>query len=78
MVTPLDLVLSRLRRVTRAGDGFTAHCPAHDDRRPSLSLAEGRNGRVLVHCFAGCTVEEICRALHLRVADLFPRRRRAS
>lgn len=46
-------------------------CPAHEDRSPSLSVAEGRDGRALVHCFAGCTVEEVCRALDLTVRDLF-------
>jgi hypothetical protein len=37
-------------------------CPAHDDRRPSLSVRVGRS-RLLLHCFAGCTAAEILRAL---------------
>ena len=31
-----------------------ARCPAHDDREPSLSIRDGGDGRVLVHCHAGC------------------------
>jgi hypothetical protein len=32
----------------RAGAGWVVHCPAHDDRRPSLSVRDGLDGRVLV------------------------------
>jgi hypothetical protein len=46
----------------RSGAGWIARCPAHDDRTPSLGLAL-RNGRVLVHCFAGCTQAEVIAAL---------------
>jgi hypothetical protein len=39
----------------RAGPGkWLAHCPAHSDSSPSLSIREGMDGRVLLHCFAGC------------------------
>jgi putative DNA primase/helicase len=42
--------------------GGLCRCPAHDDRRPSLSVRVGRS-RLLLHCFAGCTASEILRAL---------------
>jgi hypothetical protein len=38
----------------RNGKGYMAKCPAHADRRASLSISEGRDGRVLLHCHAGC------------------------
>jgi hypothetical protein len=38
----------------RAGDGWMARCPAHDDREPSLSIRQGEDGKVLVRCDAGC------------------------
>lgn len=47
-------------------------CPSHDDTSPSLSVSTGDDGRILVHCFAGCTAEEITDALGLHVRDLFP------
>jgi hypothetical protein len=50
---------------------FTALCPAHEDRSPSLTVSEGGDGRALVHCFAGCPVEEIIAALGLTWRDLF-------
>jgi len=52
------------------GNGWSARCPAHEDRRPSLSVSEGDDGRTLVWCHAGCSVESICDAAGLRVADL--------
>ena len=56
----------------RAGRGrFMARCPAHDDSSPSLSIREGRNGRVLVRCFAGCALDAVLDARGLRMSDLF-------
>jgi hypothetical protein len=46
-------------------------CPAHDDQNASLSVSEGDDGRVLVHCHTGCAVEEIVAALNLEMRDLF-------
>ena len=45
---------------------------AHEDRQSNLSIAEGDDGRVLIHCHAGCTVDEICAALDLSAPDLVP------
>ena len=64
-------ILQRLQGV-RGGHGqWTARCPAHDDRQNSLSVSEGDDGRVLLHCHAGCGVEKIAGALGLSVKDLF-------
>jgi len=48
---------------------WLAHCPSHDDQNPSLSLTEGE-GRILVKCFAGCSVDAICAALGITTKDL--------
>jgi energy-coupling factor transporter ATP-binding protein EcfA2 len=58
-------ILERLERVQKSGDGWIACCPAHDDRSPSLSISEGTNGKLLLHCHAGCSFEEIIAALDL-------------
>ena len=51
----------------RGSDGnYQAHCPAHDDRHPSLSIRNGDDGRLLLHCFAGCGFFEIIGALERR------------
>ena len=48
------------------GSYGTARCPAHDDRRPSLSVSDGLDGRVLVHCHAGCDQGAVWDALKSR------------
>lgn len=70
----IEAILSRMRGVRRNpnGRGWIAVCPAHHDHRPSLSVRQGGDGRVLLYCFSGCTTDRICAALGIRVADLFP------
>src|SRR5262245_1667117 len=50
----------------RAGAGWVAHCPAHDDRTPSLSVRDSTNGKVLLRCHAGCEQERVIAALRTR------------
>ena len=52
--------------------GNKARCPAHDDSTASLTLAEGDDGRILVTCWAGCELRDICDSLGIRMSDLFP------
>jgi len=73
-MTPLDRVLARLRGVRRSGAAWEALCPTHDDGEQSLSVAEGDDGRVLLHCHAGCAVEAIVAAIGLTLRDLYPPR----
>ena len=68
----LGFVLSRLEGVRKVGNGWVALCPAHDDHNPSLSIGVGSDGRILLHCFAGCSIEDICSALGIEIKDLFP------
>lgn len=66
-------LLSRLEKVKRTGRGrWLACCPAHDDRTASLSVRELEDGRILIHCFAGCGVHEVVGSIGLRMDDLFP------
>jgi hypothetical protein len=51
--------------------GWIGRCPSHADARPSLSIREGRDGRTLLKCFAGCEPAAIAQALGLRLSDLF-------
>ena len=71
-MTPVDLLLSKLPDVKRNGQGWIARCPAHNDRRPSLSISVGDDGRALVHCHAGCSHQAIVEAIGLNVSDLMP------
>jgi hypothetical protein len=50
----------------RAGAGWMARCPAHDDREPSLSIRRGEDGKVLVRCHAGCEQATVIAVLRSR------------
>ena len=56
---------------------YSAPCPAHDDKSPSLTIRENPDGAVLLHCFAGCSVGAIVAALGLELSDLFPPREKS-
>lgn len=56
----------------RSGRSFMAKCPGHNDRTPSLSIADGADGKILVHCHAGCSQEAVIAALEARA--LWPRK----
>lgn len=76
MTAPIDLVLLRLDKVKAAGAGkWKACCPAHDDRDPSLSIREADDGKVLLHCWAGCFTADVLAAIGLTTRDLFPEAR---
>lgn len=68
----IDALLEGLERVSTAGEGWRACCPAHEDRTPSLSINIGDDGRVLVHCHAGCSADDLCAAMGIEIQDLFP------
>jgi putative DNA primase/helicase len=72
----LSWLLERLCNVRSVGKGFKSRCPAHDDSNPSLSIRE-TNGKILIKCFAGCTTDEVCKALGIQLTDLFSESRSA-
>jgi hypothetical protein len=71
-MTPVERFLSKLPNVRRTANGWSAQCPAHDDRRASLSIAEGNEGGALVICHAGCNPAAVVAAVGLTLADLMP------
>lgn len=50
----------------KAGNGWTARCPAHDDRNPSLSISTGNDRKVLLRCHGGCDQAQVIDALRAR------------
>jgi hypothetical protein len=72
MGDPIQNVLDRLAGVRPSNGGYEARCPAHDDQHASLSVNRGDDGRVLLHCHAGCAPVAVCKAMDLRLGDLFP------
>ena len=73
-MSKIDVFLSRLNKVRQTGKGtWIACCSGHDDKNPSMTIAEGDDGRVLVHCFSQqCSIEDIASGVGLSVSDLMP------
>ena len=68
----VDEIADRLEHKRRSGKGgYIARCPAHNDRSPSLSITPGDDGRVLIHCHAGCPPLDVLAAIGLDWADVF-------
>jgi hypothetical protein len=66
-------LLQRLEKVRKTGtDKWSARCPAHEDKGPSLAVRELDDGRVLLHCFAGCGTGEVLNALGMDFSELYP------
>ena len=66
--------LARLTGVKKSANGWQAQCPAHDDKKASLSVSESPDGKILLNCKAGCKTESVVAALGLAMKDLFPPR----
>jgi hypothetical protein len=50
----------------RTGGQWICQCPSHEDRRASLAVRDGDDGRVLLHCHAGCDPLDVIDALKAR------------
>ena len=69
----VESILERLDYCKSTSQGeWQARCPAHADHSPSLAIKECSDGRILIHCYAGCGANEIITALGLEMSDLFP------
>jgi hypothetical protein len=71
MLADFAHVLDRLDVASRNDEKAMCFCPAHDDRNsPSLSL-KAENGKLLLHCFGGCQLEDVVSEMNLEMKDLF-------
>jgi len=65
--------LNKLEKVQGKKGHWTACCPAHADKNPSLAIRETDDGRILLKCFAGCSAYEVVSAVGMDLTDLFPK-----
>ncbi|MGL1834942.1 hypothetical protein ACKVEX_15210 [Rhodocyclaceae bacterium SMB388] len=71
----IDALLSRLERVKQTGPGrWIASAPTRDDKRPSLTIRQLDDGRILLHDFGGDSVDAVLAAVGLDWSALFPER----
>lgn len=69
----INNVLARLEKVKQTSkESYIACCPSHNDKNPSLSLRDLPDGRILIHCFAGCQSNSILHSIGLDMNALFP------
>lgn len=66
-----DFIARFEKRSANGHGGVMVRCPAHDDRKASLSVDRADDGGVLIKCFANCRANEIVAALGLELKDLF-------
>jgi putative DNA primase/helicase len=71
-VLTLDELLLHLGQTWPEPNGWKARCPAHEDSSPSLAIAHGRDGRILLKCRAGCSFRDVCTALGIQPNQLGP------
>ncbi len=69
--------LDKLERVAEvvtqtSPNTWKASCPTHADKNPSLSIKEASDGKVLIHCLAGCQTVSVLEACDATFSDLFP------
>ena len=67
----IETILAKLDNVKkRQAGGWTARCPSHEDQHNSLAVTE-ETGKILLHCFRGCSTTQIVAALGLEMSSLF-------
>ncbi len=72
----LDTVVSWFDDPRRTGTGYMVRCSAHEDKRQSLHISQGEDGRILLKCHAGCDTADVLARVGKTLADLFPARER--
>jgi len=72
MSDALELVLGKLDGVRQSGGSWMARCPAHDDSEASLSIRQGTEQPVILHCHGGdgCEPAAILGKIGLSLADI--------
>ena len=66
--TKMEQLLNELDVTAGSSGSLVAHCPAHNDSHPSLVIGVGTGGKLLLHCRAGCTHEEVRAAIGVNVS----------
>jgi len=69
-------ILSHFNKVSKTtkSNSYNCLCPSHEDRLASLSIKFADDGRVLMHCFAGCDIQSILGSVGLDLDDIVPKR----
>lgn len=52
-------IAKSLKGARQTNNGWEACCPIHNDKSPSLSISDGKDGKILIHCHGGCGQREL-------------------
>ena len=71
-LTEFKRLVEKHGAVTRDGANWRGRCPAHDDdgRRGDLTFRES-DGKIVLHCWGGCSAKKVAKKLGLEWSDLF-------
>ena len=69
-MTDIERIVDATNARSKHGGGWMGHCPAHDDRTPSLSIDLGDTGKPIVKCWSGCSQEAVIDSL--KAVDAWP------
>lgn len=61
-----ESIARQLGGASKSGDNWSCRCPAHDDKRASLSITQSYDGKLLVRCHAGCEQAAVVAELKAR------------
>ena len=61
---------SKLQKIKPTDNGIEALCPAHDDKRASLTASFTKD-KILFKCQAGCSFDKVVNALGMEPNDFF-------
>lgn len=68
----IEQIITKFEYVKQSGIcKWICRCPAHKDNSPSLRVSVLTDGRILLHCFAGCRTEDVVASIGLKMSDLF-------
>jgi replicative DNA helicase len=67
-----EAFIAPFEKQTKTRVGVLVKCPAHNDGTASLQVCRAGDGKIMLHCFAGCKTESVVAALGLTMKDLFP------
>lgn len=62
-------ILSNFRIEKRNGNKVQCKCPCHEDKKASMTITKN-NGKILIHCHAGCSTDDILANVGLTYSDL--------
>jgi|TARA_R110002012_G_C11396874_1_gene585241 hypothetical protein len=68
-------ILAKFKKVYKSGEGeYQCLCPSHDDNNASLGL-KFKEDKMILNCFAGCSMQSILDSVGLTWNDVMPNTR---